>query len=219
MSRSARVVAVVILLTAIAAPVTAQAEIALCLRVEAGSEVDLTDPAAIQDGISSGQILVSEVVPCEGVASPMASASQIPDTGAWKVLHDETDQITGDRRVSVYLDAESGVSSLDLPTQLLIDCSEGELIAWVSWGWDLGPEPIIDVETRIGDGEPVTEPWFNEGEHTVYGKSDAAFITSLFGESRLAVGVATTEAGRVTALFDVTGIEAAVAGVREACDW
>jgi type VI secretion system protein VasI len=101
----------------------------------------------------------------------------------------------------------------------LIECTEGQVIAWVNWGWEVGPESIVNVETRIGDREPTMEPWFNEGELAVYGRSDTAFIESLFGESRLALGLTTTEAGRVTALFDVTGIEAAVAGVREACDW
>ena len=219
MSKVVRALAIGAMLVATGTPVAAQADTALCLRVQATSEVDLTDPSAVRDGIGSGEIVVTEVVPCETLTTALASASPIPDTGAWKILYDETDQVTGDRRVSVYLDAVSGVSRLDLPIQLLITCSNHGVEAAVSWGWDLGPEAIIDVDTRIGDGEITTDPWFNEGEDTGYGRGDTVFIESLFGESQLAVKVTTPEAGPISALFDIAGTEAAVAGVREACAW
>jgi hypothetical protein len=53
---------------------------------------------------------------------------------------------------------------------------------------------------------------------TNYGGPDTAFIESLFGETRL-VAQLTSESGPVTAVFDIAGIEHAVANVRETCGW
>ena len=192
---------------------------ALCLRIQDTSDVDLSDASAVQDGIASGEVVITEVIPCESTTAPMASASPITDVGAWKVLYDETDALTGDRDYGVYLDAESGVSESDLPIQLVIGCSDRGVEVVVRWGWDLGSDPIIDVESQIGDGEIVTSPWLNEGLNAGYGRVDTDFVVSLFNESRLALGVTTPDAGPITALFDITGIESAVTGVREACGW
>ena len=75
------------------------------------------------------------------------------------------------------------------------------------------------MDTRIGDGPVTTDNWFNTTEtETGYGGSDVAFIKSLFGETQLVLRTTTID-GTITAVFDITGIENAVASVREACGW
>ena len=51
--RLVQALAVVIVLAAVAAPVVAQTETALCLRVQAATDVDLTDAAAVEEASSS----------------------------------------------------------------------------------------------------------------------------------------------------------------------
>ena len=111
--RYVQALGVAIVLAAVAAPVVAQTETDLCLRVQAAPEVDLTDASAVQDGIGTGEILVTDVVPCEAVTAPVASATPVSDvgTGAWVVGPIEIDPMTDDRRALVHLDAESGTDS------------------------------------------------------------------------------------------------------------
>jgi type VI secretion system protein VasI len=221
MRRSVQAVAIVVMLLAAAAPVVAQTETALCLRVQAATDVDLTDAQVVQQGIGTGEIVVTEVVPCEGETAPMASTtpSSDTDTGAWIVQPIEFDASTDDQRASVSLKAESGTTWYGAPVQLTIWCADGNTEYAVSWGWDLGRGHLIDVSTQIGDGAWTTEAWFNDGSGTDYGGADTTFIESLFGEARLAHQVQPWNADIVTAVFDLTGIENAVAGVREACGW
>ena len=126
---------------------------------------------------------------------------------------------TEQRRAQASLIAESGTVWYGDPYTLTIACADGGTQLTVTWLWQLGPERLIDVATRIGDGEVTTEPWFNDGQVTGYGRADRAFIESLFGETRLALEVKVPDAGVASAEFDITGIENAVANVREACAW
>ena len=218
--RLVQALAVVIVLAAVAVPVVAQTETALCLRVQAAPEVDLTDAAAVEDGIIFGDIVVTEVVPCDAATAPMASATPVSDagTGAWDVRPPEIDPMTDDPRALVYLTAESGTSTWGKPITLMIGCTDESTkltVSWIDW---LGPDDLIDVDTRIGDGPVTTDHWFNAETDTGYGGSDVAFIKSLFGETRLVIRTTTFD-GSITAVFDITGIENAVANVRAACGW
>ena len=221
--RLVQALAVIIVLAAVAAPVVAQTETALCLRVRAAPEADLTAAAAVEDGIIFGDIVVTEVVPCDAVAGPMASATPVSEvgTGAWDVPPIEVDPMTDDRRALVSLVAASGTFWNGDPYTLTIACADGSTELTVTWLWDLGPERLIDVDTRIGDGEVTREPWFNSGQATSYGGADTTFIESLFGGTELAlrVDVPGESLGEATAGFDISGIENAVANVREACGW
>jgi hypothetical protein len=207
--------------------VVAQTETALCLRVQVAPDVDLTDASAVQEGIGTGEILVTDVVPCDAVTEPAASAASAAsttpasevDTGAWIVGPIEVDPETDDRRTQASLVAASGTVWYGDPYTLTIACAEGSTHVTVTWLWQLGPERIIDVDTWIGDGEVTREAWFNDGQATRYGSAETTFIESLFGETRLAQQVAVPDAGLAIAEFDITGIENAVANVRETCGW
>jgi hypothetical protein len=219
--RLVQALAVVIVLTTVPVPVVAQTETALCLRVQAATDVDLTDASAVQEGIVWGDIVVTEVVPCDATTAPMASATPVSDvgTGAWIVGPIEVDPMTDDRRALVSLVAESGTLWNGDPYTLTIACADGSTELRVTWLWDLGPERLVNVDTRIGDGEVTREPWFNDGQSTSYGGADTTFIESLFGETRLAHQVQVPGGSPATAAFDISGIENAVASVREACGW
>ena len=217
MSRVIRALVMVVLLGTIVAPVRAQGETAVCLQVETIGEVDLTDALSIQEGIRDGSVLVTDVVPCAADPAPVDSAPPVAGTGAWQVLSDVTDSVTGDRRVTVILDAASGLTSRGRPIRLSIACADGWVVVAVDWGWNLGPGPHTDVQIRVGDGEVAVDPWHVKGEITNHGGSGIPFVKSLYGESRLALSVPTRDAGQLSATFDITGIEEAVAGMREVC--
>jgi hypothetical protein len=223
MTRLVPVLAVVAVLGLMAGPVVAQQETELCLRVELTGEVDLSDGSAVQEAVTTGEILVTDVLDCDAVAS--APASQAPpsdvNTGAWIVGPIEDDPVTGARRASAALVAAEGRVWYGDPFTLTVRCDLGITDVIVTWYWQLGPERLVNVDTRIGDAEFTTEPWFNDGQATSYGRDDVAFIKSLFGETRLTQQVAVKEMGTdlAVAVFDISGIEDAMANVREACGW
>jgi hypothetical protein len=171
----------------------------------------------------TGEILVTGVVPCDGASAPPASPAPVSDggTGAWVVGPIEENPVTGELRASASLSAAEGTVWFGDPYTLTITCDLGITDVIVTWLWNLGPERLVDVDTRIGDAEFTTEPWLNDGQATSYGRDDVAFIESLFGETRLAQQVGVPELGteKAVAVFDISGIENAVANVREACDW
>jgi hypothetical protein len=227
MIRLAPVLAVIAVLGLMPGPVVAQQETELCLRVEVTGDVDLSDRSAVQEGVTTGEILVTDVLDCDAVASP-APESQAPDsdvgTGAWVVGPIEVDPATGDRRASASLAAAEGTVWWGEPYTLTITCSLGIIDVAVTWLWELGPERLVDVETKIGDDQSTTEPWFNDGQSTSYGRDDEEFIQSLLGETLLSQQVALPQQVAVpqggmaaVAVFDISGIENAVANVREAC--
>jgi hypothetical protein len=211
-----------IMLAALAAPVLAQTDADLCLTVQAAPGVDLTDASAVQDGIGTGEILVTAVVPCDAAAAPGATTAPVSEvgTGAWIVGPIEVDPMTDDRRAVASLVAASGTDWFGAPFTLTIGCTDGSTKLTVDWiREELGPENLVNVDTRIGDGEVTTEPWFNGRHSTSYGGSETAFIESLFGQTQLAHRVQVTDGRLATAVFDITGIENAVANVRETCGW
>jgi hypothetical protein len=221
--RLVQALAVVIVLATVPVPVVAQTETVLCLKVHAATDVDLTDEAAVQEGIGTGEILVTDMLPCDAATAPVSSATPASDvgTGAWIIGPVEVDPMTDDRRAQVSVTAQSGAFYDGEPYTLVIACDDGSTQLTVTWLWDLGPERLIDVDTRVGDGEVTREPWFNSGQATSFGGAESRFIESLFGETELAlrVDVPGESLGEATAVFDITGIENAVAVVREECGW
>ena len=224
--RSVKALAITIALAiastlAAAAPAVSQTDARLCLMVQASTDVNLTDASAVQEGIGTGDVLVTQVVPCDGGTTPSPSPTPVPDaeTGAWSVAPIEVDLMTDDRRALVSLAAGGGVTGSGQPITLTIACMDGSTELTAGWGWDLGSERLIDVEQRIGDGHVTTERWFIVGDGTAYGGVDTSFIESLYGETRLVLRLMTNGYGQSTAVFDISGIENAVAGVREACGW
>jgi hypothetical protein len=219
--RTVRTLGVAIVLVAMAAPVVAQTDTDLCLRVQAAPDVDLSDAVAVQNAIANGVIQVTGVIACEGPAAPAGSAAPVPDTGAWIVGPIEVDPVTDRRQAFLHLDAESGTTRAGRPIELWIACQGGSTELGVVWGWMLGSDSLIEVDTRVGDGAITTEPWLRStsGSSTSYGGADTALIESLFGETRLAHRVRLEDGSLITAAFDITGIEKAVANVRETCGW
>jgi hypothetical protein len=141
-------------------------------------------------------------------------------TGAWVVGPIEVDPMTDESRAIVSLAAESGTDWMGTPFTLTIGCTSGSTEFTVSWWrWELGPERIIEMDTRIGDGEVTTDQWLNNGTDVGYGGADTAYIESLFGETRVAYQIQLPDESLASAVFDITGIENAVANVRETCGW
>ena len=97
--------------------------------------------------------------------------------------------MTDDRRAQASVTAQSGAFYNGDPYTLAIACDDGSTQLTVTWLWQLGPERLIDVDTRVEDGKVTREPWFNDGQATRYGGAESTFIESLFGETGLAHSV------------------------------
>ncbi len=144
---------------------------------------------------------------------PTATPTPVPtaETGRWDIK----DQFVNE------LLAASLFAEFNDDIWLLIGCTESGFTGIViEWGTFVGIDPH-PVAYRIGDREAVTKDWSvtDTGSMTIFPGETIALIRSMFGESKLAVRTTPPGENSITAIFDITGIEAATALIAEACEW
>jgi len=118
----------------------------------------------------------------------------------------------------------------------ILRCQDGKTDLFIDWGEFISTQNRI-VEWRIGEAEAVTSEWnistdyeatffpgFTERSATccpfIYTTHPVSTtIKAMFGEKLFVARVTPYAESRMTAVFDITGIEHAVANVREACSW
>lgn len=192
----------------------------LCLVVRAAPDIDLENPVVVQTQIATGAIEVTDVVPCDGAAEPTA-APPAGDTGMWVVGDIETDPLTDAPTAVLSLDASSGANAFGNAITLVIRCSNGDTELYAVWGDYLGSDTLVSVDTRVGDDEVSHDLWSSSTDNTAtfYWGDVVPFVRRLMAADRLVLKTTPYNASPVTAVFDLAGMENALANVREACDW
>ncbi len=157
-------------------------------------------------------LLVASAMIALGLANSTPAAAQAPNPepadslGSWMILPAAGAAPTATLR------------ALNAERYLGIRCESGRTYAFVAWDSLLGPAPRLAY--RIDGDAPVESTWNASAD------GDAAFFPGRTIEfvSRLAehdsVTAAFTPAGdSVATLFDLSGIQAALRPIREACRW
>lgn len=170
------------------------------------------------DGIANGTAAGSEDR-ATVAGQDDGSAASIGDTGAWTV-QEETNPIDDTTTVVASLvAASSDGQQLSGPVELYLRCRSGKTEAFLSWRSFLGGS--AKVTTRFGKGKPESRTWPLSSDRlsTFHPGSGVAFATKLLTASTLAAEVVGRTGPRVSATFELSGAEAAVAQVRRACGW
>jgi type VI secretion system protein VasI len=134
----------------------------------------------------------------------------------------ERDVITDEAGATAVLLAERpGPDFVTDPPGLVLRCQRGRTDAYIEWRQFFGAASAVEVTVRIGNAEPVTQDWHVSADNTstLLPGNTMRFIESLFGETRVAARTTPYGDDPVTAEFSITGVENAVANVREACGW
>jgi type VI secretion system protein VasI len=155
--------------------------------------------------------------PLPATRSPL---TPVVTTGAWHIAPVEPDPLTGETTTSISLDSSTGRSQRGDPITLVIRCRAGTTDIYIDWHQVVNTESQT-VDWGLGYGSLSSASWrvSTDNEATFYPGDDVSQVKEFFGHTRLVV--LTTPSGYlpITATFDITGIQNAVAGVRQTCGW
>ncbi|MGO8788866.1 MAG: hypothetical protein ACLQVL_15990 [Terriglobia bacterium] len=145
--------------------------------------------------------------------------------GKWDV-RDEISPDTGSRTVTLTLPAEQGVAAsagLDKYPRLNIRCRSRQTVVYIRTGSlpaDADANAEYRVQLRVDDGQPSIQPWEQStGHDSLFAPDPVEFARLLAGAKKLAVEFTPPGSGPVATSFDLTGLDAAVAKVADACGW
>ena len=159
-------------------------------------------------------------------ATPAATAVPSGDVavagaGTWIVQATTADPISGKPTAIVYANSTSGETQLGKPIQLIIRCENSQTDFFINWGQFLGSSGPVTVTSRLGTAGARGLQWnlSTDNEATFYPSDPVAYVKTLFGQTMYAAQTLPYNASQVTAVWDITGVQNAVAGVRKACGW
>lgn len=146
--------------------------------------------------------------------TPAPTAEPLADTGRWEVSSSK-DELTGEPKAIARLEAESG-ASLSGPYVLIYRCAEKTLDLYLVWDEYLGSDDP-EVTVRLDEGEINTVTGYLSTDSTTTFFDGSGLADRLRGATRFVARVTPYNEGAVTAVFDVTGAEAAMSQVDEVC--
>ena len=219
--------ALAVLLIGGAAPAAAQetASASLCLMVEVPAEVTSVDAQTATDMISSGQMRITDVVPCDGgisapPRSPHTDSTEVEGDfiGTWFVSAMRSGETDGTTAIAG-MNATEGVSSAGEPVTLAVRCHDGAIDMLVTWGDVLeDEEPNTVFEFDSGRTESHAMPRSTDHAATFFPEDLVeTFLRSLGGESTLVASVDREGADPLQAVFDIRQTDEALMNVWAAC--
>lgn len=145
-------------------------------------------------------------------------STPIDGIGKWKIS-DERNPVDDTRTVSLLLYADAGQSKWGKESVLVIRCLSYGTDVYIDWGGYLGSD--VTVTTRIGDQAAVTKKWniSTDKQTSFHPRSSINLVKSLTEHQRYVAQVTPYNDSPITAIFDLTGLPAAIKPLREACKW
>lgn len=139
--------------------------------------------------------------------------------GDW-VSYTEKNPLDDSSTVLLVLEAESGSNRRGQTIKLALRCKSNTTDMWIIWGDYLGNE-MPRVTTRLGEEDAKVEGWSlsTNNTSTFYPGSPIGLIKEMVGESRYVAQVTPYNESPITAVFNIGGLEEAIAPLRETCSW
>ena len=135
-----------------------------------------------------------------------------------RLSEDMTDLVLWTRSVN----AVPGPPGAAVHAVMLLRCRQGGMAVVFDFGAFVGGG-AVRIEYRIGSGAVLAGDVTVAPDHRRFGvwERDRAigFIKALYGEPQLRLRVTPAAGEKLTAAFDLSGLEDAVAPLREACGW
>ena len=168
----------------------------------------------------------------EGLAGAAAWAERegrtAPDKGAWRPFSRE-DPVTGRTEHAAYLDASNETKGHVFQTTptLYVRCRDNKTDVYINWDnyLDGNSGDFRDnrhvVTLRIGDGDPFTvrASVSTDNEATFFPSPIPSILRPAANADTLAARTTPYNESPQTAVFNVTGIRAALSDVSAACNW
>ena len=149
--------------------------------------------------------------------SRIPAPAKVTGSGGWQVST-QKNPLDDTRTVFLSLSATTGQSQFGDAVWLIVRCQSGKIDAFINWSSYLGLEQT-PVTTRLGTGEAKTQKWSlsTDNKATFYPGDDAAFLEQLLTSDRFVAQTTPYGESPITAVFELTGLSAAVKPLREVC--
>lgn len=146
----------------------------------------------------------------------------VSDFGNWTVSR-VTDPMTDEKIIAIQLASDQAQSTRGV--MFSIYCSKQNAWAVISWNEFLGGTrsgglELKPVTYRIGDSGPSTENWPVLSDRITSQISDAPkFVTRVRESEKLVLRVEPYQQNPLTAVFQISGLKAALMASSPECDW
>lgn len=154
-----------------------------------------------------------------------AELQKNPDEGEWLVVPIQ-DEMTDERGMIAVLSAKREVQIggyLTTRPRLAIRCKAKVTKVFIDFGAHITARNDTRLRLRLGEEAARYEVWDMALNHKAAGvwtnREAISFVKSLLGQERFLVEVTPEGESSTVVAFDLTGIETAVASVREKCNW
>lgn len=154
----------------------------------------------------------------KGLNAPQANPVVATGTGKWEIA-DQTNPIDDTRTVVLALVADQGKPRMGEAIALILRCQSKQVSVYIDWEDFLGSE--AEVISRIGNQKAQTQNWSlsTDSKATFYPGDPVDFINALMQHNSFVAQVTPYSESPVTAVFDTTGLQNAIAPLRQTCGW
>lgn len=167
--------------------------------------------------------VMTQTTPAPKPAPVVAQATPAPksvlETGSW-VISSSQDALDRRKRIYASLRSKNSISNVigfKESAQLMLRCDGGKFQAYVNWPSFLGMEDV-DVRYRIGESPIRSASWGISTDGTAaFIYNPTSFVTYLYGQRELAIGMKSWGKTEQSVTFDVTGIENVIKRLQDGC--
>lgn len=157
--------------------------------------------------------------PTSVVAQATLAPKPTQETGTWDVSSSQ-DALDRRKRIVASVRSTNSISNVigfKQPAQLILRCDGGKFEAYVTWPSFLGVE-AVDVRYRIGESPIRSASWDISTDGTAaFINNPTSFVTYLYGQRELVVGMSSWGKTEQSVTFDVTGIENVIKRLQDGC--
>jgi type VI secretion system protein VasI len=161
-----------------------------------------------------------------GLSRPQPRSVESAGMGKWQIAHDRN-PVDDTERVVIALFADKGPSRLGTPVTLVGRCQSNKTEAYIDWGTHLGNDSYRGyadwkyVTTRIGTGKAQKEQWPTSADKktTFAPQQLGKLLKEMAGANSFLAQVTPYNESPITAIFDTTGMAAALAPLAKVCGW
>src|SRR5690606_25621483 len=155
-----------------------------------------------------------------------APEGEKPETGAW-ITTTDTNPIDDSKTVTAILPASQGESRFGGPVGLVVRCKSNATEMYANWHEFLGDDSnsVYDefklVTVRVGDEPAREERWHlsTDRQGTFTPGSPIPLLKRMLSAERLVLQTTPYNENPITAVFELEGIQDALAPIAETCGW
>lgn len=178
---------------------------------------DLAVCAAMTNSVA--RLACFDSLASERGAAPSSDSTTPDGSGKWETSTD-TDPLTDKAIHYAILEADSGVGRLGRKPTMIIRCKDNRTEMFITWNSYLGSDSI-STTYRI-DKQPAQKSGWSlstDKRAAFFPGSPVPTLKQLEGSTSFVANVTPYNESPVTAVFDTTGAEKALADIRKGCNW